>query len=166
LWSWPHRDPACRDVPNSRFTGVDLSREAIEYARNEVSGRGLNNIDFKAADASDFDNAAKPESFDFITTFDAIHDQARPLNVLKGIYQALKPDGVYLMRDISGTSHILKDIKHPIETFFVHYLVHALHDRVSGARRGKPGCDVGRGENPRVSSACRFSLYCHPSSGT
>jgi len=31
------------------------------------------------------------------TTFDAIRDQARPLNVLKGIYRALKPDGVYLM---------------------------------------------------------------------
>jgi 2-polyprenyl-3-methyl-5-hydroxy-6-metoxy-1,4-benzoquinol methylase len=41
-------------------------------------------------------DTAEPEGFDFITTFDAVHDQARPLNVLKGIYRALKPNGVHL----------------------------------------------------------------------
>ncbi|HEU5260750.1 MAG TPA: methyltransferase domain-containing protein [Gemmatimonadales bacterium] len=60
---------------------------------------------------------AEPESFDFITTFDAIHDRAKPLNVLRGIQRALKPDGVYLMQDISGSSHVHKDIEHPIGTF-------------------------------------------------
>lgn len=76
--------------PNNRSTGIDLSHETIEYARNEAYGRDINSIEFKAADPSDFDNSAKPESFDFVTTFDAIHDQTRPLNVLKGIHRALK----------------------------------------------------------------------------
>lgn len=111
--------------PNSRFNGADLSREAIEYARREASERGLKNIEFGVIDASNFDQAAKPESFDFITTFDAIHDQAKPLNVLKGIYRALKPDGVYLMQDISGTSHVHKDIEHPIGTFL--YSISCMH---------------------------------------
>jgi len=85
---------------NSRFVGMDLSPDAIGFARDEASKKGLKNIEFIAADLSDFDETAKPESFDFITTFDAIHDQARPLNVLRGIHRALKADGVYLMQDI------------------------------------------------------------------
>src|SRR5262245_55758794 len=51
--------------------------------------------------------------FHFITTFDAIHDQTKPLNVLKGIY---------LMQDISGSSHVHKDIEH----------MHALHVGLAG----------------------------------
>ena len=77
--------------PNSSFTGMDLSEEAIVWARQQSSSAGLRNIEFRSADLSEFDQWAPPESFDFITTFDAIHDQARPLNVLKGIHRALKP---------------------------------------------------------------------------
>ena len=53
-------------------------------------GAGLDNVAFVAVDLSHFDTAAEPEAFDFITTFDAVHDQARPLNVLKGIHRALE----------------------------------------------------------------------------
>lgn len=130
--------------PNSHFSGVDLSREAIEYARREASQRGLKNIEFRVTDASDFDKAAKPESFDFITTFDAIHDQAKPLNVLKGIYRALKPDGVYLMQDISGTSHVHKDIEHPIGTFL--YSISCMHCMTVSLAQGGEGLGAMWGE--------------------
>jgi 2-polyprenyl-3-methyl-5-hydroxy-6-metoxy-1,4-benzoquinol methylase len=103
--------------PNSRFTGMDLSEEAIGYAHAEASKQGLKNIQFIAVDLSNFNETAAPESFDCITTFDAIHDQAKPLAVLEGICRALKSDGVYLMQDIGGTSHVHRDIEHPIGTF-------------------------------------------------
>jgi 2-polyprenyl-3-methyl-5-hydroxy-6-metoxy-1,4-benzoquinol methylase len=103
--------------PRSQFTGMDLSLEAIVYARTEASHRGLQNIEFMTVDLSDFDVTAEAERFDFITTFDAVHDQARPLNVLKGIHQALKSDGVYLMQDIKGSSYVHNNITHPIGTF-------------------------------------------------
>jgi hypothetical protein len=35
-----------------------------------------------------------------------IVNQGQPLNVLKGIYRALKSKGVYLMQDINGTSNL------------------------------------------------------------
>ena len=41
-------------------------------------------------DLSNFDEKAEDEAFDLVTTFDAIHDQAKPLNVLKGIHRTLK----------------------------------------------------------------------------
>jgi hypothetical protein len=44
---------------------------------------------------------------------------------LKGIYRALKADGVYLMQVISGTSHLEEDIKHPIGTFL--YTISCMH---------------------------------------
>jgi 2-polyprenyl-3-methyl-5-hydroxy-6-metoxy-1,4-benzoquinol methylase len=96
---------------------VDLSREVIHYARQHAAQAGCNNIEFLAADLSDFDRSAPHESLDFVTTFDAIHDQGRPLNVLRGIQRALKPDGVCLMQDISGTSDVHQDIKHPTGPF-------------------------------------------------
>jgi hypothetical protein len=55
----------------------------------------------------DNDAETTPESLDFITTFDAVHDQGR-YNVLKRIHRALKRDGVYRMQDIKGSSHVHK----------------------------------------------------------
>ncbi len=111
--------------PDSRFVGMDLSEEAVGYARAEAGRFGNDNVDFIAADLSDFDRSAEPEVYDFVTTFDAIHDQARPLNVLKGIHRTLTPDGVYLMQDISGTSHVHKDVDHPIGPFL--YTISCMH---------------------------------------
>ncbi len=111
--------------PKSRFTGIDLSSEAIATARGEALGKGLKNIEFIARDLSNFDETTEPQAHDFITTFDAIHDQARPLNVLKGIYRSLKDDGVYLMQDIRGSSVVRNNIGHPIGTFL--YTVSTMH---------------------------------------
>lgn len=103
--------------PRSHFVGMDLSKEAIRAACDEASAKGLKNVEFASVDLADFDRTAEPESFDFITTFDAVHDQGRPLNVLKGIHRALKRDGVYLMQDIKGSSQVYNNIGHPIGTF-------------------------------------------------
>jgi 2-polyprenyl-3-methyl-5-hydroxy-6-metoxy-1,4-benzoquinol methylase len=111
--------------PRSRFVGMDLSEEAIAFAREEAARAGQRNVEFIAADLSDFERAAEPESFHAITTFDAIHDQAHPLNVLKGIHRALKPDGVYVMQDISGSSQVHKNIEHPIGTLL--YTISCMH---------------------------------------
>jgi ubiquinone/menaquinone biosynthesis C-methylase UbiE len=122
--------------PKSRFVGMDLSNEALRAARDEASDKDLTNVEFLAVDLSEFDRMAEPESFDFITTFDAVHDQGKPLNLLKGIHRALGRDGVYLMQDIKGSSHVHNNINHPIGTFL--YAVSCLHCMtVSLAQRGE-----------------------------
>ncbi len=130
--------------PNSWFKGIDLSDEATENARSEASKKGLKNIEFIARDLSDFHKTAEPESFAFITTFDAIHDQAQPLNVLKGIHRALKLDGVYLMQDISGSSHIHKNVDHPIGTFL--YSISCMHCMTVSLAQGGEGLGAMWGE--------------------
>jgi 2-polyprenyl-3-methyl-5-hydroxy-6-metoxy-1,4-benzoquinol methylase len=128
----------------STFVGMDLSREAIRFAGDEASAKGLKNVEFVAVDLSDFHERAEPESFDFITTFDAVHDQAKPMNVLKGIHRALKPTGTYLMQDISGTSHVHRDIEHPIGTFL--YTVSCMHCMTVSLAQGGEGVGAMWGE--------------------
>ena len=130
--------------PASRFTGMDLSEDAIAYARDEAARLGLRNVEFVVADLSDFDTSAEPGVFDCITTFDAVHDQARPLNVLKGIHRALKPDGIYLMQDIKGSSDPHKNLDHPIGTFL--YTVSCMHCMTVSLAQGGEGLGAMWGE--------------------
>lgn len=130
--------------PKSRFVGMDLSQEAVRVAREEASAKGLKNVEFASVDLSDFDRTAEPESFDFITTFDAVHDQGKPLNVLKGIHRALTRDGVYLMQDIKGSSDVSKNRDHPIGTFL--YAVSCLHCMTVSLAQGGEGLGAMWGE--------------------
>jgi 2-polyprenyl-3-methyl-5-hydroxy-6-metoxy-1,4-benzoquinol methylase len=130
--------------PASVFLGVDLSEEAIEHARTEALRKGLRNISFTVKDLSDFDRTAEVERFDFITTFDAVHDQARPLNVLRGIRRALARDGVYLMQDIKGSSCVHSNLDHPIGTLL--YTISCMHCMSVSLAQGGEGLGAMWGE--------------------
>jgi len=130
--------------PKSRFTGIDLSPEAVGMARAEASQKGLRNIEFFVRDMTGFDATAKPAEYDLITTFDAVHDQARPLDVLKGIHRALKADGWYLMQDIRGSSHVHENIEHPIGTFL--YAISTMHCMTVSLAQGGEGLGAMWGE--------------------
>lgn len=111
--------------PKSRFTGIDLSSAAILTAWQEAAEKKLRNVEFIVADLTHFDQTAEVEAFDFVTTFDAIHDQARPLNVLRGIYRTLRSNGVYLMQDIKGSSRVENNLEHPLGTLL--YTISCMH---------------------------------------
>jgi 2-polyprenyl-3-methyl-5-hydroxy-6-metoxy-1,4-benzoquinol methylase len=128
--------------PRSRFVGIDLSEDAIEYARRHATQ--LANLEYRALDLSDFDRTAEPEAFDVVTTFDAIHDQAQPENVLRGIHRTLRGDGTYLMQDISGTSHVHRDIEHPLGTLL--YTVSCMHCMTVSLAQGGEGLGAMWGE--------------------
>jgi 2-polyprenyl-3-methyl-5-hydroxy-6-metoxy-1,4-benzoquinol methylase len=130
--------------PKSRFTGIDLSSEAIMFAWTTAAEKKLRNVEFIVADLSHFDQTAEVEAFDLITTFDAVHDQKFPLNVLKGIHRALRPDGVYIMQDIKGSSHIHKNIDHTIGTFL--YTVSCMHCMTVSLAQGGEGVGAMWGE--------------------
>ena len=70
--------------PKSTFQGYDLSADAIAFATEQAAERGLDNVRFEQRDLSTFDVDAEPEAFAYVTTFDAVHDQARPLALLQG----------------------------------------------------------------------------------
>ncbi|WP_416137993.1 class I SAM-dependent methyltransferase [Halomonas sp. HK25] len=111
--------------PASRFAGYDLSTEAIDWASQCAARRGLTNLRFEQRDLSDFDCTAPAQRYDLVTTFDAIHDQAHPLNLLKGIRRTLREDGVYLAQDIHSSSHHHGDRDHPMGTLL--YTLSIMH---------------------------------------
>jgi len=131
-----------RRFPKSRFTGIDLSAEAVEWAGRQTAD--IDNVAFIVRDLSDFDQTAEAGAFDLITTFDAVHDQARPLNLLKGIRRALAPDGVYLMQDISGTGHVHEDVDHPLGTLL--YTISCMHCMTVSLAQGGEGLGAMWGE--------------------
>src|SRR5215469_1823933 len=100
--------------PRSRFTGFDFSDTGIAAARAEADRKGLTNARFEKRDAARLGETAR---FDLITTFDAVHDQARPDLVLAGIAQALRPGGVYLCVDFAGSSRLSENLDHPFGPF-------------------------------------------------
>ena len=111
-----------RSFPASRFTGYDLSTEAVAAARSEAAHGALRNVRFEVRDVADLEHEA---AFDLVTAFDSIHDQARPAEVLEVIAAALRPEGVFLMQDVHGTSHVELDAAHPLGAFL--YTVSCLH---------------------------------------
>jgi 2-polyprenyl-3-methyl-5-hydroxy-6-metoxy-1,4-benzoquinol methylase len=108
--------------PKSRFTGLDFSEEGIAAAQKEAAELGLTNTTFEVKDAAKLDGSRK---FDFITVFDAIHDQAKPDVVLKGIADSLKPGGVFLCVDIAGSSNVEDNLEHPMAAML--YSVSTFH---------------------------------------
>jgi 2-polyprenyl-3-methyl-5-hydroxy-6-metoxy-1,4-benzoquinol methylase len=130
--------------PSSRFEGQDLSAEAISAATKEATAKSLRNVSFVAKDLSDFDRTAAPNTFDFVTTFDAIHDQARPLSVLQGIRRTLRSDGVYLMQDIRASSRVAANVDHPLGTFL--YTVSCMHCMTVSLAQGGEGLGAMWGE--------------------
>lgn len=108
--------------PNSRFTGIDFSEEAVAAGKQEAADKGLVNADFVVGDAAGLDMDA---TFDFVTAFDSVHDQARPDLMLAGIARALRDDGVFLCVDIGADSEVANNVDHPLGPFI--YSVSTMH---------------------------------------
>ncbi len=123
-----------KHFPASTFVGYDLCEEPLVNARREAQAQGLTNVYFEQRDLTYF----QPEQpFDFITAFDAIHDQARPDNVLAGVYQALKAGGYYLMVDINASSRVENNMEHPIGPLL--YTVSTMHCMTVSLAQGGMG---------------------------
>jgi SAM-dependent methyltransferase len=108
--------------PRSRCVGLDIGADAIEWAQKDAARDGLSNATFVVKDAATING---PPAFDFILAFDAIHDQAAPRRVLRGIHDALRPDGTFLMVDIATSSRLEENLENPLAPFL--FTVSTMH---------------------------------------
>lgn len=111
--------------PRSRFVGYDLSQAALACARETAASRDLDNVVFEARDLTGFDEQVDAATFDLITAFDAVHDQADPRGLLHGIRRSLRPDGTFLMQDIRASSRLENNLEHPIAPLL--YTLSTMH---------------------------------------
>jgi SAM-dependent methyltransferase len=127
--------------PRSRFAGFDISDTGLAAAIAEAETKGLSNVRFEKRDAA---HLGETDRFDLITTFDAVHDQARPDLVLAGIAQALRPGGVYLCADIAASSKLSENLDHPIGPWG--YTISCMHCMTVSLAQGGMGLGTMWGE--------------------
>jgi SAM-dependent methyltransferase len=108
--------------PASRFVGLDIADTGLAAGAAEAKRNGLTNVRFLNKDAATLDGS---EQYDFITTFDAVHDQARPDLVLSGIASSLRPGGQYLCVDIAASSAVARNVGQPLAPFL--YTTSCMH---------------------------------------
>lgn len=96
-----------QSYPRSRFSGYDPLPTSIAEATRRAESAGVaDRVRFVQLDASQ----GLPERYDVITTFDVVHDSARPDALLRSIQEALAPDGVYVCLEINSSPHLEENL--------------------------------------------------------
>jgi 2-polyprenyl-3-methyl-5-hydroxy-6-metoxy-1,4-benzoquinol methylase len=135
--------------PRSEFTGIDIAAEALEKARAAAAQRNLTNVRFLNRDAAGMaDDQDLAGRFDYVTAFDAIHDQTRPLEALRGVHAILKPGGAFSMVDIAAGSSVEANRDHPMGPFL--YTVSLMHCLPVGLMDGGSGLGMMWGREKAV----------------
>ncbi len=127
--------------PASNFTGYDFSEEGTGLGRAEAESMQLTNAAFEVRDAA---NLGISQQFDFITIFDAVHDQAHPADMLASVYEALKPGGTLLCVDIAASSDLAGNLDHPFGPML--YAISTLHCMTVSLAYGGEGLGTAWGE--------------------
>ncbi len=80
-----------------RVIGIDLTKELLDQAEAAKKEFGLDNIEFKLADAENlpFDDA----SFDIVSCRFSFHHFPNPLKALGGVKRVLKENGCFVLAD-------------------------------------------------------------------
>jgi len=127
-----------RAFPNSTFVGLDLSETALDTARAEAAKLALDNLEFVTRDTATLAGSRTfSAAFDYVTAFDAIHDQTRPLEVLKGVHAILKPGAAFSMIDVDAATNVAENRDHPMGPFL--YTVSLMHCMPVGLVDGGTG---------------------------
>jgi ubiquinone/menaquinone biosynthesis C-methylase UbiE len=93
--------------PKAKVFGFDAHAGSLERARVNARSAGLGDrITFDVVDCTKLPAA----QFDFISTFDVVHDSVDPDALLKSIRVALKPGGTYLMVEVNVSSNLEDNI--------------------------------------------------------
>ena len=126
--------------PKAKVFGFDAHGGSLERARANVKAAGLGDrIKFEVVDCTRLPAA----QFDFISTFDVVHDSVDPDALLKSIRAALKPDGTYLMVEVNVSSK-LEDNINPLGRLM--YSMSTLYCMTTSLAHGGAGIGACMGE--------------------
>ena len=85
--------------PQSEFHGFDISKHALERADSARRKAGLENAAFHDANEEPLPADGR---FDWVTTFDCLHDMTHPQEMMATIRQAISDRGVWMIADIKA----------------------------------------------------------------
>jgi SAM-dependent methyltransferase len=89
-------DLARRVGPTGRVVAVDRDKAAIDAARERLAAAGLDNVEFVVSDVYEFEATA---GFDFVFSRLLLHHVSRPGDILRTMWDAVRPGGVVAVND-------------------------------------------------------------------
>lgn len=85
--------------PHVRLTGYDVFGPALARAQDNLRAAGVaDRVELVLGDAAD----GLQGPFDLVTTFDMLHDAARPEQIAAAVRRSLSSDGVWLLVEIAA----------------------------------------------------------------
>ena len=88
--------------PAARVQGIDYHDASIAHSRAEAAARGVGNVTFEVAAATDLPGGG----YDLITFFDSLHDIGDPRGALRRARAAVAPTGAVLLFEPLGGDHL------------------------------------------------------------
>lgn len=129
--------------PEAKVAGLDFDARSIEIARENARDAGVGGrIEFKHGSAAELE--APPGGYDFVSTFDCIHDMGDPGGVLRRIRAALAPGGTYLMVEPRVAARMHDNAANPFARML--YGISCMHCVPVSLAQGGPGLGACWGE--------------------
>ena len=129
--------------PTATVAGLDLDARSIDIARGHARERRLGppgGVPRESVDALPTEPA-----WDFISTFDVIHDLPDPVGAMTRIRSALNEGGTYLMVEPKVADRLEKNVKNPFARML--YGISCLHCVPQSLAQGGPGLGACWGED-------------------
>jgi SAM-dependent methyltransferase len=123
-----------RAFPRSSFLAIDSDAGAIALAGEQASSRRLTNVSFSVVDAARWRVDAP---LDAVLIFNAMHDQAAPVEVLNRMFEALAPGGVLLMDEPAMSADLADNLTQTTAAFT--YGISTLHCLTTSLAAGGAG---------------------------
>ena len=118
-----------KGFPSSHVVGFDIDERALRRARSK--GEGLDNVEFRHVAIADL-----PAGFDFVVSFDVIHDLPKPLESLQAVRRSLNPDGTFLMVEPNAAATLSDNLNPVGATFYAISLLYCLPVSLFGGSTG------------------------------
>ena len=147
--------------PDSDFHGYDPSSHAIALARKKVADLGLTNLSFHEAPARDLPPSG---DLDLVLTLDCLHDMTRPEHAASAIRDAIRDDGIWLIKEIRAGTSWEENQKNPLLAMMygtsVSTCMSSALSEPGGAGLGTLGLDRVRAEQMvRDAGFTRFQVH-------
>lgn len=143
--------------PQARFAGLDLDPRSIEIARESARSEGVaERVTFIQAP---IERLPADRPWDFISTFDVVHDLPEPDAALRAIRAALAEGGTYLMVEPKVADRLEKNTDNPFARML--YGISCLHCVPQSLAQGGPGLGAcwGPAEARRRAREAGFSRF-------
>ncbi|HKF29833.1 MAG TPA: methyltransferase domain-containing protein [Candidatus Binataceae bacterium] len=141
--------------PKAKIFGYDAHPGSLERARNNARAAGLGDrISFEVVDCTRLP-AAK---FDFISTFDVVHDSIDPVGLLRSIHTSHRPGGTYLMVEVNVSARLEDNISAMGRMMYSMSTLYCMSVSLGGGGAGIGAC-MGEEKARELANAAGFSSF-------